>query len=106
MIVGVCGLIAIKIKSDRRPANSEAVGMDYVFLVMLGLASASGILTLVFRSTRAMGSLLIIHLALIAAFFITVPYGKFVHAIYRSLAILRHNLEQSARRHAGSKRIR
>jgi citrate/tricarballylate utilization protein len=94
MIVGVSGLIAIKIKSDRRPAYARAFGTEYLFLVLLGLASLSGILTLVFRSTRAMGSLLFIHLALIAALFITIPYGKFVHSIYRSLALLRHHLEQ------------
>jgi citrate/tricarballylate utilization protein len=41
-----------------------------------------------------MGTLLATHLALIAALFFTVPYGKFVHAIYRSLALLRHHLEQ------------
>jgi citrate/tricarballylate utilization protein len=100
MIIGVIGLSAIKIRSDRRPAEGRSIGMDFTFLILLGLASASGILTLILRSTRAMGSLLSIHLALIAAFFISVPYGKFVHSIYRSLAILRHHLEQSARRNA------
>jgi citrate/tricarballylate utilization protein len=101
IIAGVCGLIAIKIRSDQRPSNPQSQGMDFVFLVLLGLASASGIATLIFRSTRAMGTLLCIHLAFIAAFFISVPYGKFVHSIYRSLAILRHHLEQSARRGTG-----
>jgi citrate/tricarballylate utilization protein len=101
MIVGVCGLIVIKIKSDRRPADTRALRMDYLFLVLLGLASLSGILTLMFRSTRAMGSLLSIHLALIAALFITIPYGKFVHSIYRSLALLRHHLERSSQADSG-----
>jgi citrate/tricarballylate utilization protein len=96
MIVGVCGLIVIKIKSDRRPADARALGMDYLFLVLLGLTSLSGILILMFRSTRAMGSFLSIHLAMIAALFITIPYGKFVHSIYRSLALIRHYLEQSS----------
>jgi citrate/tricarballylate utilization protein len=101
MISGVGGLLALKIGSDPRPADGRALGMDSVFLALIGLASASGILTLIFRNTRAMGSLLSIHLALIAAFFITAPYGKFVHAIYRSLAILRHRLEQSFQRNGG-----
>ena len=97
MIAGVCGLIVIKHKSNPRPANARAVGMDYLFLILLGLASLSGMMTLMFRSTRAMGSLLSIHLALIAALFLNIPYGKFVHSIYRSLAVLRHHLEQSSR---------
>jgi citrate/tricarballylate utilization protein len=102
MVAGVCGLLAIKIRSDQRPTDARAVGMDYVFLVLIGLASASGLLTLAFRGTSAMGTLLSIHLALIAAFFISIPHGKFVHAIYRSLAIFRHHLEQSAFRAAGN----
>jgi citrate/tricarballylate utilization protein len=101
MVIGVGGLIAIKIRSDRRPAGARALGTDYLFLALLGLASLSGILTLIFRSTRAMGSLLSVHLSLIAALFLTVPYGKFVHAIYRSLALLRHHLEQSSQHDAG-----
>jgi citrate/tricarballylate utilization protein len=92
--------VAIKLKSDRRPADAKAFGMDYLFLVLLGVVSLSGILTLIFRSTHAMGPLLSIHLALIAALFLTLPYGKFVHAIYRSLALLRHHLEQSSQDHA------
>src|SRR5580704_9810660 len=95
MIVGVCGLIILKIGSDREPADARAYAMDYLFLASLGLASLSGLLTLGFRSTSAMGSLLSIHLAVIAALFVTIPYGKFVHSIYRSLALLRHHLEQS-----------
>jgi len=97
MIIGVSGLIAIKIRSDREPADTQAFGMDYLFLILLGLCSLSGVLTLVFRATTAMGWLLAIHLALTAALFVSVPYGKFVHAIYRSLAILRYRLEQSGR---------
>jgi citrate/tricarballylate utilization protein len=101
MIVGVCALIVFKIKSDRSPAGARALGMDYLFLALLGLTSLSGILTLVFRSTRAMGSLLSFHLALIAALFLSFPYGKFVHSIYRSLALLRHYLEQSSHHESG-----
>jgi citrate/tricarballylate utilization protein len=69
--------------------------MDYTFLVTLFLASLTGMLTLILRSTSAMGSILVIHLASIAALFLTAPYGKFVHAVYRTLAIVRYSAEQS-----------
>jgi len=96
MVVGVAGLISIKWKSNRTPqGGTRAVSVDYLFLISLGLASLSGLLTLAFRATRAMGLILTIHLGLIAALFITMPYGKFVHSIYRSLAILKHRMEQS-----------
>jgi citrate/tricarballylate utilization protein len=42
-----------------------------------------------------MGTILVLHLASIAALFLSAPYGKFVHAVYRTLAILRYEVEQS-----------
>ncbi len=35
-----------------------------------------------------------IHLSLVAALFVTMPYGKFVHGLYRSLALLRYARER------------
>jgi citrate/tricarballylate utilization protein len=94
LIVGSSGLIWYKLRSDREPQGNGATGMDYVFLVTLGLTALTGMLTLIFRATAAMGSMLVLHLALIAALFITAPYGKFVHFVYRSLALLRYEVEQ------------
>jgi citrate/tricarballylate utilization protein len=95
IVIGVAGLVVIKATSDREPAHSPSLGLDYLFLIILGLTALSGMLTLLFRESSAMGIILTLHLALVAALFITVPYGKLVHALYRSLAILRHHLEQS-----------
>jgi citrate/tricarballylate utilization protein len=94
LVIGTAGLTWIKIKSDRDPDAAGAKGMDYVFLVSLGLAAFSGLLILVLRGTSAMGSLLVLHLAFIAALFITAPYGKFVHFVYRTLALIRYEIEQ------------
>jgi citrate/tricarballylate utilization protein len=94
LMIGTGGLIWYKMHSDPEPASSGAPGMDYVFLIALGLTALTGMLTLVFRATAAMGSLLILHLAFIAALFLTAPYGKFVHAVYRTLAIIRYELER------------
>jgi citrate/tricarballylate utilization protein len=93
LIIGTAGLIGLKFQSDRAPANARAYGMDYTFLITLGLTALSGMLLLIFRATPAMGSLLLLHLAMIAALFITAPYGKFVHAIYRSMALVRYYVE-------------
>ena len=94
LIVGTGGLIWFKLQSDRQPEGKGASGMDYVFLVTLGLTALTGMLTLIFRATAAMGSMLILHLSLIAALFVTAPYGKFVHFVYRSLALIRYEIEQ------------
>jgi len=102
LIVGTSGLIWFKLRSDRQPEGTGASGMDYVFLVTLGLTALTGMLTLIFRATAAMGTMLILHLALIAAMFVTAPYGKFVHIVYRSLALLRYEIEQrQPRQHVG-----
>lgn len=95
LVIGTGGLIYYKLQSDRDPASAAASGMDYVFLVTLGLTALTGMLTLILRATSAMGSILVLHLACIAALFISAPYGKFVHAVYRTLAVVRYEFEQS-----------
>jgi len=100
LLIGTCGLIYYKLQSDREPEAPAASGMDYVFLVTLGLTALTGMLTLILRATTAMGSILVLHLACIAALFVTAPYGKFVHAVYRTLALIRYETEQSQPHHS------
>jgi citrate/tricarballylate utilization protein len=94
MIVGSAGLVQLKAGSDPSPADGAAVTLDYSFLIILGLAAVTGMLTLVLRGTAAMGTALTIHLGLVAALYVTAPYGKFVHAVYRCVALLRNHVEQ------------
>lgn len=102
LILGTGGLIYYKLRSDREPAAAAASGMDYVFLFTLGLTALTGMLTLILRATSAMGSVLVLHLACIAALFVSAPYGKFVHAVYRTLALIRYEVEQQRpHQHAG-----
>ena len=70
------------------------LSMDVAFLVLLFLTSLTGLLLLAFRETAAMGTLLVIHLGFVAGFFITAPYGKFAHVIYRYAALVRYSIEQ------------
>jgi citrate/tricarballylate utilization protein len=43
-----------------------------------------------------MGTLLVIHLGLVAGIFITAPYGKFAHVVYRYMALVRNAHEQAS----------
>jgi citrate/tricarballylate utilization protein len=61
---------------------------------MLFLTSVSGIALLLWRETAAMGPLLSLHLGVVFALFITMPYGKFVHGIYRFVALVRYAKER------------
>ena len=48
-----------------------------------------------FRETAAMGTLLALHLGIIAAFFIMIPYGKLAHVVYRYAALVKNAVEQA-----------
>jgi citrate/tricarballylate utilization protein len=63
-------------------------------LMLLFLTSLTGMFLLALRETPAMGTLLIIHLAVVAGLFITMPYGKFAHVVYRYAALVRYAIEQ------------
>ncbi len=101
IMVGTAGLFRLKLLRDRRPTASEQLGMDVVFSAQLFLVSLSGILLLALRGTAAMGVLLSLHLGLVAAFFFSLPYGKFVHGLYRFAALVRYAAESGGGRGEG-----
>jgi len=41
-----------------------------------------------------MGLLLALHLGVVMALFLTLPYGKFAHAVYRCAALLKWSIER------------
>src|SRR6185503_18167772 len=92
--IGTIGLLYLKWRSDRAPADSSMLGMDVAFLALLFLTSFTGLLLLALRETAAMGTLLVIHLGVVAGLFITAPYGKFAHVVYRYAALVRYSIEQ------------
>jgi citrate/tricarballylate utilization protein len=95
LLIGPSGLLWLKWHSDPEPADQESRGMDVGFLVLLFLTSFTGLLLLALRETAGMGILLVIHMGVVGGLFLTIPYGKFVHAIYRYAALLRHAMEQA-----------
>ena len=88
MIAGCAGLAVLKRRTD--PAPSAA---DYGLLIGLGLLALTGMLTLLLRDTPAYGLVLVTHLATIVVCFAVAPYTRFVHAVYRFLAIVADNIE-------------
>ncbi|CAH0343158.1 tricarballylate utilization 4Fe-4S protein TcuB [Rhizobium sp. CECT 9324] len=93
LIIGPAGLLKAKWSRDPMLMDGTRTGMDVAFLVMLFLTSLTGLLLLVFRATPAMGLILALHLGVVFSLFITMPYGKFVHGIYRFLALVRYAKE-------------
>jgi citrate/tricarballylate utilization protein len=70
-------------------------GMDVSFIALLLLTSATGLTVLAVRESAAMGGVLIVHLGSVTALFVALPYGKFVHGIYRLAALIRDAAERS-----------
>ncbi|HWF08331.1 MAG TPA: tricarballylate utilization 4Fe-4S protein TcuB [Bryobacteraceae bacterium] len=97
IVAGTLGLFALKAIRDPQTQDRKQTGMDVSFLLLLLLSSVSGLLLLALRESRRMPELLGLHLGIVLALFLTLPYGKFVHGIYRSAALVKYALE----RHSG-----
>jgi citrate/tricarballylate utilization protein len=95
LVAGPLGLLAAKVKRDAALADMPRLGMDVAFIAMLFLTSVTGLALLVLRDTAAMGLLLALHLGVVFALFLTLPYGKFVHGLYRFAALLKYAGERS-----------
>jgi citrate/tricarballylate utilization protein len=94
IVVGTVGLIWVKITTDQAPVARSVLGSDYALLFLLLLAAVTGLLLLALRDTGAMAVLLAVHLGLIFALFVMLPYSKFVHGAYRSAALLKAAVER------------
>jgi citrate/tricarballylate utilization protein len=94
MCVGTVGLLWVKTVTDPAPVAKKLLGGEYAMLALLFLIASSGLLLLALRHTGVMGSLLVIHIGLVIAFFLVMPYSKMVHGMYRGLALLRNAMEK------------
>ena len=94
LLVGPAGLLWLRLGRDPDLGDPAQTGMDVGFLLLLFATGLTGLLLLAFRETRSMGVLLALHLGAVMALFVTLPYGKFVHAIYRFAALWRFHIER------------
>jgi citrate/tricarballylate utilization protein len=94
IIVGSLGFLELRMRRDGRIVDAAQDGMDLSFIGLLLASGITGLALLALRATAAMSPLLAIHLAVVLALFVTLPFGKFVHGIYRSAALLRNAAEQ------------
>jgi citrate/tricarballylate utilization protein len=94
LVIGPIGLLMAKSQRDPVLSDTTRYGMDAAFILMLFLTAVSGLALLLWRETSAMGPLLALHLGFVFALFITLPYGKFVHGLYRFVALVRYARER------------
>ena len=94
LVIGPIGLLAEKSKRDAALVDANSSGMDAAFTLMLFMTGLTGLALLLWRESSAMGPLLALHLGVVFALFITLPYGKFVHGLYRYAALVRYAHER------------
>jgi citrate/tricarballylate utilization protein len=90
LLVGPLGLLVLQAKRDPILTDVAHRGMNTAFILMLFLTSLTGLLLMVLRDTPAMGTLLAVHLGAVLGLFLSLPYGKFVHGLYRFLALVKY----------------
>jgi citrate/tricarballylate utilization protein len=94
LIVGAVGLFAMKLVDDPMPVARKLLGGDVAMLVLLAAAAKTGLLLLLLRATSLMPIVLALHLGVILTLFVSLPYSKMVHGLYRGAALLRNALEK------------
>ena len=102
LLVGPLGLALNRRQRDPAALDAGQKGLDRGFILALLLTSATGLALLAARATPAMGSLLVVHLAAVMTLFLTLPYGKFVHGLYRTAALVQYARESRSARPDGA----
>lgn len=98
LVVGPAGLYWGGRRRDPAAGDPAQPPADRAFLLLLLLTSATGLALVAWRESPAMPALLIVHLGVVLALFVTLPYGKFVHGVYRTAALVQHARESAAGR--------
>jgi citrate/tricarballylate utilization protein len=94
LLAGPAGLLWLNLRRAPLHGDASQKPMDRAFIALLFLTSATGLALLAWRDTSAMALLLAVHLGVVMALFLTLPYGKFAHAIYRSAALFKYAVEK------------
>jgi citrate/tricarballylate utilization protein len=94
LLIGPAGLLWLNLGRHPLHGDAEQKPMDRGFIALLFIVSLTGLALLGWRDTSAMGLLLAMHLGVVMALFLTLPYGKFAHGIYRSAALLKWSIER------------
>ena len=91
LLIGPLGLLTRKMEARSRAGRpGSASAWMSPSSSMLFLTSLTGLGAAGAARHRRDGPLLALHLGVVFALFITMPYGKFVHGIYRFVALVRY----------------
>ena len=87
--VGCAFLLYLKRKAESSLGSVKRHRAEYAFVTLLLAVGVTGLLLYWAAGTGLAASLLIIHLAVVAAFFLAIPYSKMTHGFFRLAALCR-----------------
>ena len=88
LTLGCAGMVALKLKSDKRLGDIRAWGGEIGFIALLGFVGLSGLILYALGQTALMPVLLALHLGGVLAFFLLTPVTKMAHGFYRLTALV------------------
>jgi citrate/tricarballylate utilization protein len=94
LLIGPAGLWVLHLRRHPLHGDPAQKPMDLGFIALLFWTSLTGLALLIWRDTSAMALLLAVHLGVVMALFLTLPYGKFAHGVFRSAALLKWSIER------------
>jgi len=94
LAIGCIGLFYLNLKRHPLHGDPTQKQMDIGFIFLLFMTSTTGLLLAGSHATTTMPLLLSLHLGVVMALFITLPYGKFAHGVFRLAALIRFQTER------------
>ncbi|MBC7956179.1 MAG: tricarballylate utilization 4Fe-4S protein TcuB [Cytophagales bacterium] len=94
LLIGTVGLFNLNLRRDPLHGDSAQQPMDRGFIALLFLTAFTGLALMLLRGTAALPLALCVHLGAVMALFLTLPYGKFAHGVFRSAALLKWSIEK------------
>ena len=94
LLIGPAGLLWLNMRRHASHGDAAQKPMDRGFIALLFWVSLTGLALLAWRDTSFMALLLAVHLGAVMALFVTLPYGKFAHGMFRSAALLKFAIEK------------
>jgi citrate/tricarballylate utilization protein len=94
LVIGTAGLFWLNLRRHPLQQDLAQRPMDRGFIALLFLTAASGLVLMLTKNTAALPLVLCVHLGSVMALFVTLPYSKFAHGIYRSAALLKWAIEK------------